>query len=197
MSAKVISLPVPNAPPSDLELVQSCAKGRKGALSLLFRRHQPTIHRFVSRLLGGRQQDVEDVVQNTFLAAWRSASQFRQNSSVRAWLLGIAANLARRHHRSVTRRERFLERLKAVPAPEAHPDHQEQVSRRQLMERLRSALDELPHDLRVAYVLCELEELPGTEAALAVGVPAGTMWRRLHSARKVLREKLDREEVEL
>lgn len=194
MNAKVIRLPVASTAADDEALVRGCASGDGDALAQLFRRHQPTIRRFVSRVMGGRQEDVEDVLQSTFLAAWRGAEAFRGHSTVRAWLLGIAANQARRHHRTSTRRERFLETLRTVPVVDGPPDQQEQASQRQLMERLRAALNDIPHDLRVAYVLCELEEVPGTEAAAAVGVPAGTMWRRLHTARRVLRERLVREE---
>ena len=60
----------------------------------------------------------------------------------------------------------------------------------EMMERLSAALDALPHDLRVAFVLCDVEEVPGVEAARALGVRQGTMWRRLHDARKRLRDML-------
>ena len=52
------------------------------------------------------------------------------------------------------------------------------------------ALDGLPHDLRVAYILCELEDTPGKDAALALGIPEGTLWRRLHEVRQILRRAM-------
>ena len=51
-------------------------------------------------------------------------------------------------------------------------------------------MDALPHDLRAAFVLCDLEEMPGVEAARALDVRAGTLWRRLHEARRALRAAL-------
>jgi DNA-directed RNA polymerase specialized sigma24 family protein len=58
--------------------------------------------------------------------------------------------------------------------------------------QLRAALPTLPHDLRVAFVMCDVEGVPGVEAARAVGVPPGTMWRRLHEARKALAAAIER-----
>lgn len=194
MSGKIVLLAGLEAEPDDRALLAACAEGNEEALKLLFRRHQPVIRRFVSRIMGGRQEDVDDVVQTTFLEAWRSAEAFAARSTVRAWLLGIAANVSRRHHRGRTRRERFLALLARRPVPPGPLDPCEALTRQQLVERVRAGLSELPHAQRVAYVLCELEELPGTEAAAAVGVKPGTMWRRLHEARKALREMLERDE---
>ena len=59
------------------------------------------------------------------------------------------------------------------------------------MSRLRDALGELSHDLRAAYVLCDLEDVPGVEAARVLGVRAGTLWRRLHEARRALRDAIE------
>ena len=55
------------------------------------------------------------------------------------------------------------------------------------MQRLLVALDDLPHDLREAFVMCDLEEVAGVDVARALGVREGTLWRRLHEARRALR----------
>jgi RNA polymerase sigma-70 factor (ECF subfamily) len=68
----------------------------------------------------------------------------------------------------------------------------DEVSNRQLMRRLASAIDELPHDLRVVFLLCEMEGISGTDAARALGLRPGTVWRRLHDARKRLLSILER-----
>ena len=63
--------------------------------------------------------------------------------------------------------------------------------RAQQLDRLASALETLPHDLRTAYVLCDLEEVPGIEAARILDVRPGTLWRRLHDARRALRASIE------
>jgi len=59
------------------------------------------------------------------------------------------------------------------------------------VQLLAAALDRLPHDLRTVYVLCDLEDLPGVEAARVLGLRDGTLWRRLHEARRALREAIE------
>ncbi len=190
MTAKVIALG--KAPASDEALLQACARQDGDALRELFRRHRDVVFRFVSRLLGATHGGVDDTVQLTFLTAWRRAGSFGGRSTVRTWLLGIAANVARDQRRSERRRTNLFEVFSAKPKEEA-PLIEDVLSRRQLVERVMEALDELPHDLRVAYVLCELEELSGVDAARAVGVRPGTMWKRLHHARRQLRKALQKE----
>lgn len=194
MSAKVIQLRArdPAAPGlSDAALLSGCAAEDSGALGALFSRHQKDVYRFLCRLVGPRCPELDDLVQQVFLAAWQQADRYRAEASVRAWLFGIAANLARKHHRTERRRSNafllFAQRLTSwvTPPPE------EAVANRQLIDRLAEGLEALPHDLKVAYVMCEIEELPGVEAAKVLGVRPGTMWRRLHDARQRLRRMIE------
>lgn len=192
MSAKIIPLRVQElrgVELSDEALMAGCAVGDQSALSLLYRRHHEVMRRFVARLLGARSPEIEDVVQQVFLTAWRQAERYRGESSVRTWLFGIAANTARRHQRGERRKLSALERLGQWISRTA-PPHDEAVSHKQMVERLAKALDALPHDLRVAYVMCEIEEVPGVEAARVLSVRPGTIWRRLHEARRALREEI-------
>jgi RNA polymerase sigma-70 factor, ECF subfamily len=109
---------------------------------------------------------------------------------VKTWILGVAANLARHQLRGERRRRAhhasYAERLSAVP-----PRPDEQAERRELLARVAEALAALPHDLQVAFVLCDLEQVPGVEVARALGVPEGTIWRRLHVARKAVRASVE------
>lgn len=193
MKAKVIPL---RAPPgdrlelSDEALVAACISRDPAALAALYRRHQASIHRFICRLVGSRSPEIEDLVQLVFIGAWQSAPRFRQQASVRAWLFGIASNVARKHHRGEQRRQNAFLRL-AQRVVRTAPPPEDAVVRQQLMDRLAAGLQLLPHDLRVAYVLCEIEEVPGVEAARALGVRPGTMWRRLHDARRRLRTSIE------
>lgn len=174
---------------SDESLVAACATGDTAALAALFDRHHAVVFRFVSRIASACASDVEDLVQSTFLESWRSSGRFRQSGSARSWILGIAANLVKHYVRGEVRRRTAMADLAGQPEPRAgRPD--ELAARSEMMERLASALDGLPHDLRVAFVLCDIEEVPGVEAARALGVRQGTMWRRLHDARKRLREAM-------
>ena len=65
------------------------------------------------------------------------------------------------------------------------------VERQRLMARIGDAIGTLPHDLQVAFALCDLEQLPGIEVARALRIPEGTLWRRLHQARRAIRAALE------
>jgi len=107
---------------------------------------------------------------------------------VKSFLFGIAANTARRHFRT-SKRRRAAYADWPEPPPGGAPD--EAAVRSQQVARLAAALDELPLDLRAAYVLCDLEDMPGVEAARVLDIRAGTLWRRLHEARRALRDAID------
>jgi RNA polymerase sigma factor (sigma-70 family) len=194
MMAKVIPMRVMNDElagcRSDAEIVKRCAAGDRMAMGELFDRHGPHVQRFLARLAGGGT-DVDDLVHATFLEALRSVRRFRGGAQVRTWLFGIAINISRHHLRSEVRRRAFLTVWAERPEERsARPD--QLVERQQLVGRLAEALVDLPHDLRAAYLLCEVEGLKGPEAAAALGVRPGTLGRRLHEARKALRIAIER-----
>lgn len=175
---------------SDEALLAACGVGDTAALGALYDRHHDAVYRLISRLLRGDRAELDDLVQTTFLEAWRSAKRFDGRGAVRSYLLGIAANAVRHHIRGAMRRRTAIG---SVPPPPAAGLPDAAAIRTQQLGRLAAALDELPHDLRAVYVLCELEEVPGVEAARVLGVRAGTLWRRLHEARRALREAIDPE----
>jgi len=173
---------------SDEALLAACGVGETAALGELFDRHHDAVYRVVSRLLHTEPSEIDDLVQTTFLAAWRAAPRFAGRGSVKSFLFGIAANSVRHHVRSARRRRAALVDWQP-PDGAAAPD--EVALRSQQVHRLAAALDELPHDLRVVYVLCELEDMPGVEAARALDIRPGTLWRRLHEARRALRDAIE------
>lgn len=175
---------------SDDALVAACAIGDTAALGTLFDRHHRTLYGFLSRLAGTDARDLDDFVQATFLEVMRAAGRYRRDASVRSWLFGIAANVVSHHVRSEVRRRAFHVRLSEQPLPSPlRPD--EAVERDLMLSALGRALAELPHRLRVVYVMCELEEMPGVEVARALGLRQGTLWRLLYEARVALRAHLE------
>jgi DNA-directed RNA polymerase specialized sigma24 family protein len=72
--------------------------------------------------------------------------------------------------------------------------HENLEGRRQI-EKLAVSLNDLPSNLKVAFVMCDLEGVPGVEAARILGLREGTLWRRLHEARKALAKAIERIDV--
>jgi RNA polymerase sigma factor (sigma-70 family) len=169
---------------SDGGLLAACAAEDRTARALLFERHVDAIHRFVARMRASDADNVDDVVQATFVRAFQSAGRFH-GTSARSWLYGIAANVVREHARKEIRRKRAMsvvaeELPRTVQARDAH-----------LLALLPDAIAALPHELRTAFVIVDLEGEKGCDAALALGIPEGTLWRRLFQARTALRKAID------
>jgi RNA polymerase sigma-70 factor (ECF subfamily) len=182
--------PDPAPSVSDQTLLAACAGGDLAALGTLFDRHHRALYSFLSRLAGADQRDLDDLVQATFLEVGRAARKYRGHASARTWLFGIAAHMLSHHVRADARRRALHAR--AAEATDQDADAAAQAERRDLVTRVGAALAELPHDLRVTFVMCVLEEIPGTEAAESLGIREGTLWWRLHEARKQLRAALER-----
>lgn len=177
---------------SDEALLAACGVGETAALAALFDRYRVHVRRFIARLAGADARDLDDLVQTTFLEIFRAARRFRGASTVKSWIFGIAVNVVRQHARGERRRKAAMKQLESVPASAARCADASTLGRQQL-EQLARALQELPHDLRVAFVMCDLEEIPGTEVAEILGVRSGTLWRRLHQARLALRSAVEEE----
>lgn len=168
---------------SDEGLAAACATGDRVAQGLLFERYADAIYRFVARMRGSDAHAVDDLVQATFLAAFASADRFR-GPKLSSWLYGIAVNVIRTHVRKEVARKRVVSSLAEQPDDgPARPADADLV-------KLRAAIDSLSPKLREAIVLVDLEGESGVDAADALGIPVGTLWRRLSDARAQLREAM-------
>lgn len=175
---------------SDEALIAACAAGDSAALGVLFDRFASAVCRFLTRLIGASYAEIDDLAQATFIEVWRCSPKFRGDSKARVWIFGIANNVARRHVRSRSRRLTALERFGLEPvSPERPLD--EATHDRRLIERLAATLPTLTEGQRVAFVMCDLEGVPGVEAARVLGLRPGTLGRRLFEARRVLRKALE------
>jgi len=174
---------------SDEALIAACATGENAALGALYDRHVDAVRRFLGRMSGTDERDLDDLVQATFETVPRAARRFGGESQVRTWLFGVANNVARHHVRSEMRRKRLASAF-AEQRPGEPGDGSDQVLERERANRLQSAIAALPGTLREAFVLVYLEGIPGGEVATLLGVREGTIWKRLFQARAQLRASL-------
>lgn len=178
---------------SDAVLLERIQKGDMGALGLLFDRYDKDVRRVIARL-GVATEDVDDLVQHTFLDAMRSAGHYDGRESAKPWLCGIAVIVVRRHRRSVGRILRNLTAwaLEATEVPVIETP-ETAMARHQLAHRAKQALKTLSEKKREVFVLVTLEGLSGEEVASALQIPVATVWTRLHHARLELRKVLSEE----
>jgi RNA polymerase sigma factor (sigma-70 family) len=160
--------------------------------AVLFRRYAPEVQRYVRHRIGADAAD--DVVAETFLAAFGQRGRYDlEHRSARPWLYGIATNLIGRYRRTEIQQYRALARTGHDPVTEPFTDRIDAaVSAEGTRKQLAAALARLPTVHRDTLLLVVWGDLSYTEAAAALGVPAGTVRSRMNRARKRLRRSLAR-----
>ncbi len=167
----------------DRELAERVVRlGDEAAFRILYRRHTPAVYRFVLRLVGGNEQEAEDVVQETWMRAARGLEGFRWQSALRSWLSGIALNRVREMARKKKRS------LVEVDAEWEFPDAGSDPGARIDLER---ALELLPPGFRTVLVLHDVEGYTHQEIGAQLGITDGTSKSQLHGARKAMRRLLN------
>jgi RNA polymerase sigma-70 factor, ECF subfamily len=146
------------------------------------------VYRVLSRLVGSAE--AEDLVQDVFLVVHRRLAEYRGEARITTWLFQIAYRVAGAH----VRRERFRRRLSFWFGEEAKASAVtwSDAERSADAERMRAALQRLSFEKRTALVLFEVEGWSCEEIAESVGVPVGTVYTRLHHARRDLARAYER-----
>jgi RNA polymerase sigma-70 factor (ECF subfamily) len=176
-----------SAADDDRALLARAAEGDEQAVRKLYRAHLGKLLRHASRILGATDPDVEDVVQQAFLAALDGAAKFDGRSSVQTWLFGIVTRRALDAARARFRRHRFSRLLASVGMGGGHdtvayqpaPDHAYQAANE--LERTLSCLSPMQ---RVVFVLHDIEGYTFAEISGLTDVGISTLHGRLLAARK-------------
>ncbi len=179
---------------TELALVERARGGDVEAWARLYQDHFDRVFRYIAYLTGDTQA-AEDFVQETFARAYVSLASFEGRAPLTGWLRGIAINIVRRHWRSRSRGDRALDRLELmsrdpVIGPDADPEGAHLRQRR--AEVLLAVLEALPAQLREAFVLCDLQDMPTAQAATELGVSQGNLRVRATRARARIRSELTR-----
>ncbi len=174
--------------PTDLELWRRAAAGQAAAFGALYERHARPVYNHCFRRTASWAQ-AEDLTSAVFLEAWRRREEVRfSGDSLLPWLLGVAANLLRNQRRAL---RRFRVALARLPPPAAEDDFADDVARRlddeRTMRRVLGVIGELPAKEREVLALCAWDGLSYEAAAIALGIPVGTVRSRLARARARLR----------
>ncbi|MFI6326223.1 RNA polymerase sigma factor [Nonomuraea sp. NPDC050556] len=155
----------------------------------LFDRHADEVHRYAARRLG--PELAEDVTAEVFLVAFRSRARYdRSRSDARPWLYGIATNVVAQHRRAERRRTQAMAKV-TVDRPGSFDERSaDRVTAEQLQPRLAKALTKLSAAERDLLLLLAWADLTYEDAAVALGIPVGTVRSRLHRLRAKVRRAL-------
>ncbi|TNE88291.1 MAG: RNA polymerase sigma factor [Deltaproteobacteria bacterium] len=178
---------MPRPSPATLEALRA---GEPWALEQFYAEHARQVLGWAIRL-GGPRLDPEDIAQDVFAIAFRRIHGFRADSQPSTWLYGITRNvIANARRRAAIRRWVGLDDVPELEERyEAGPDALVDARRRRRV--VQEALDTLAPRYREVVVLCDLEGRSAPEAGELLQIPAGTVYSRLHYARKALANALD------
>jgi RNA polymerase sigma-70 factor (ECF subfamily) len=181
----------------DQELVERAQRGEKAAFDLLVQKYQRKLGRLLSRMIRD-QAEVEDVVQEAFIKAYRALPNFRGDSAFYTWLYRIGINTAKNYLVAMGRRPQVSTEIEVEDA-ENFEDGQElrtidtpetELMTKQIAKTVNDTVAGLPEELRTAITLREIEGLSYEEIATLMGCPIGTVRSRIFRARETIAEKL-------
>jgi RNA polymerase sigma-70 factor (ECF subfamily) len=187
--------------PDEAGLLSRARLGDRSAFERLVERHLPQVWRAVWRVVR-HKQDAEDVVQETFLTAWRSLADFRGDAAFATWLHRIAVTRSLHHVERASERLRRASRsiddeetgatvliaLEGGRSRAAVESPLRQLEAKELLARLQGCLEKLPPAWRAVLSLRDVDALAYEEIARALDVALGTVRSRLARARVALKE---------
>jgi RNA polymerase sigma-70 factor (ECF subfamily) len=201
--AKVTTAPL-TAATDDGELLERARRRDEQAFRLIMQRNNRRLYRIARGILRN-DSEAEDVVQETYYRAFAHLDEFRAESSLATWLARIAFNeaLGRLRHRRPTVDWTALENTQSesqifdsqvIAFPLQHQiDPERTMAQRQMQRFVEQAIDGLPEDFRIVLVTRTIEGMSVEETARLLDLRPETVKTRLHRARRLLREALDKQ----
>lgn len=197
-SHRVVSRRPEGAP--EAELIVHAAHGDGTAFEAIMRRHNQLLFR-TARSIVRNDAEAEDVVQESYLHAWRALGSYRAESKLSTWLVRITTNEALGRLRRTSAQVIPLEAAMMSSEPETQaaltdePERgpEQALQRSQMRKLMEARIDRLPEAFRTVFTLRAIEELSVEEVAQALEIPEATVRTRFFRARSLLRESLAQE----
>ncbi|PKO83210.1 MAG: RNA polymerase sigma factor RpoE [Betaproteobacteria bacterium HGW-Betaproteobacteria-11] len=182
---------------ADQILVEQAQAGDKQAFGLLVTKYQRRLARLISRMVRD-PVEVEDIVQDSFIRAYRALPGFRNDSAFYTWLYRIGVNTAKNWLVTHGRRAQLTRSMDDEEAPGQDDVESTQTSEtperllmtKEIGETVNAAVERLPEELRTAITLREIEGMSYEEIAQVMDCPIGTVRSRIFRARDAIAAKL-------
>jgi RNA polymerase sigma-70 factor (ECF subfamily) len=182
---------------SEIDLVTRARARDEAAIRAILQANNRRLYRIARGILRN-DAEAEDVVQETYVRALTHLDSFRGESSLSTWLSRIAMNEAmgrlRGQQSMLQGGSRLRDRPEAdiIPFPAASSDPEKSMAQRQIQEVVEHAIDELPEPFRLVFITRVMEEMTIEETAELLSIKPETVKTRLHRARAMLRENVER-----
>ena len=181
----------------DQKLVEKAQKGDKKAFGMLVEKYQRRLNRLLSRMVRD-QSEIEDIVQDSFIKAYRAINNFRGDSAFYTWLYRIGINTAKNHLVKLGKRPKAMneveieeiENFEDAPDLRNHETPESTMMSSQIVASVNQTIEALPNELKEAISLREMDGLSYEEIADLMNCPIGTVRSRIFRAREVIAEKL-------
>jgi len=181
----------------DQKLVEKAQRGDKRAFGILVEKYHKKLTRLLSRMVRD-QSEIEDIVQDSFVKAYRAINNFRGDSAFYTWLYRIGINTAKNHLVSLGRRPKAMneveiedvenfedgDELRSIETPE------NTMMTKEIVVTVNDTIEGLPDELKEAISLREMDGLSYEEIAELMQCPIGTVRSRIFRAREAIAEKL-------
>jgi len=196
-SARVPRVSVPS---DDAELVQRALARDDAAFRTIMERYNRRLYR-IARSILRNDSEAEDVVQEAYVNAFAHLDSFRGESSLATWLSRITMNEAlgrlRREHPAVGLETFETQRTEAqiiqFPQTVTSGDPERTMAQREILQLVERATDNLPEIFRIVFITRVIEGMSVEETADLLGLQPQTVKTRLHRARRLVREQLDKQ----
>jgi RNA polymerase sigma-70 factor, ECF subfamily len=174
------------SPLADADLVLEIRKGHRALFEVLMRRYNRAVYRAIRAILKN-ESEVEDAMQQTYIAAFSHLDQFKGDAKFSTWLVRIAINAALARVRREKTEQGGLE-MSDERAAEADPE--ERVSTKEIIGLLEDSVEKLSESHRIVFMLRDVEGFDTAETAETLGVSEDVVKQRLHRARATIRKDL-------
>ena len=179
------------------KLVEKAQKGDKKAFGILVEKYNKKLTRLLSRMVRD-QSEIEDIVQDSFIKAYRAINNFRGDSAFYTWLYRIGINTAKNHLVSLGRRPKAMNTVEMEDVENFDDGHEMRnletpetsMMTDEIVVTVNQSIELLPDDLRQAISLREMDGLSYEEIADIMNCPIGTVRSRIFRAREAISEKL-------
>lgn len=171
----------------DKKLMKMAQDGDSAAFGKLAHKYKDRLYNFIYRMIP-EEQEAQDILQETFLRAYKERKRYQPDFAFSTWLYTIATNLVRSEYR---KRKRWKFISMGIGSQDDEMSIPAKITKDlNLMPYIEKALDKLGQEYRTAFILRDIQQLPYEEIAQIMKVPVGTVKSRLNRARALMREQL-------
>lgn len=185
-------------PSNEADLVRRALARDEMAFRAIMLRHNRKLYR-IARGIVRNDADAEEVVQEGYVRAFMHLKEFRGDSSLATWLSRIVINealgrLRRKRSRPEVQADEPRLEAQIIQFPQTTNDDPEKtMAQRQILQLVEAATDKLPENFRLVFITRVIEGMSVEETAEILGIPPETVKTRLHRARRLVREQLDKQ----